>query len=66
MAKQPTKASPRLTVPPPGTLAFADGGAGRPETADELMARMTAKYGAPSAGNRKRSLHPSLRESSEF
>lgn len=51
MATQtPRKPSPRLSVPPPGTLAFADGGAVRPETADELMARMTAKYGAPSAG----------------
>lgn len=50
MAKQPSKPSPRLTVPPPGTLAYADGGAVRQETADELMARMTAKYGAPAAG----------------
>jgi len=29
---------------------IADGGIARPETADELMARMAAKYGAPSAG----------------
>lgn len=50
MSKQTRKPSPRLTVPPPGTLAFADGGTVRQETADELMARMTAKYGAPSAG----------------
>lgn len=50
MVKKVRKPSPRLSVPPPGTLAFADGGAVRPETADELMARMTAKYGAPSAG----------------
>lgn len=50
MAKQARKPSPRLSVPPPGTLAYADGGAVRQETADELMARMTAKYGAPSAG----------------
>lgn len=45
MAKQPRKPSPRLSVPPPGTLAFADGGAVRPETADELMARIAGKYG---------------------
>lgn len=50
MAKQTRKSSPRLSIPAPGTLAFADGGAVRPETADELMARMTAKYGAPAAG----------------
>lgn len=50
MVKKARKPSPRLSVPPPGTLAFADGGAVRPETADELMARMTAKYGAPAAG----------------
>lgn len=43
MAKQPRKPSPRLSVPPPGTLAFADGG--KPETADELMARIAGKYG---------------------
>lgn len=30
------------------SLGFAGGG--KPETAEELMARMTAKYGAPSAG----------------
>lgn len=50
METKTRKSSPRLSVPPPGILAFADGGAVRPETADELMARMTAKYGAPSAG----------------
>lgn len=31
-------------------ICMADGGITRQETADELMARMTAKYGAPSAG----------------
>lgn len=50
MVKKTRKPSPRLSVPPPGTLAYADGGAVRQETADELMARMAAKYGAPSAG----------------
>lgn len=45
MAKQIRKSLPRLDVPPPGTLAFADGGAVQPESADELMARMAAKYG---------------------
>lgn len=30
--------------------SFADGGAVRAETADELMARMSAKYGVPAAG----------------
>lgn len=47
MAKQTRKPSPRLSVPPPGTLAFADGGKVDP---DELMRQMTAKYGAPAAG----------------
>lgn len=48
MAK-PTKTSlPRLSAKPPGILGFADGG--KVETADELMARMTSKYGVPSAG----------------
>ncbi|WP_374343950.1 hypothetical protein [Azonexus sp.] len=51
MAKQPRKSSPSLiNVPTPGTLAFADGGAVRQESADELMARMAAKYGVPAAG----------------
>jgi hypothetical protein len=31
-------------------ICMADGGITRQETADELMARMTAKYGAPAAG----------------
>jgi hypothetical protein len=31
-------------------ICMADGGITRKETADELMARMTAKYGAPAAG----------------
>lgn len=48
MAKQTKKSSPRLSAKPPGVLGFAEGG--KVETADELMARMTAKYGAPSAG----------------
>lgn len=48
MAKQTKKSSPRLSAKAPGVLGFADGG--KVETADELMARMTAKYGAPSAG----------------
>jgi len=50
MAKQTRKQSPRLDVPPPGILAFADGGTVRKETADELMARMAAKYGVTAAG----------------
>lgn len=44
----------QMPVPGDQRMAFADGGGiggiTRPETADELMARMTAKYGAPSAG----------------
>lgn len=47
MAKQTQKPSLRLSVPPPGTLAYADGGKIDP---DELMRQMTAKYGAPAAG----------------
>lgn len=33
-----------------GGICMADGGITRQETADEVMARMTAKYGAPAAG----------------
>lgn len=46
----------QMPILPEQRIAFADGGSvatggiTRPETADELMARMTAKYGAPSAG----------------
>lgn len=46
----------QMPIPGDQRMAFADGGSianggiTRPETADELMARMTAKYGAPSAG----------------
>ncbi len=47
MATKTRKPSPRLSVPPPGTLAFADGGK---IDAEELMRQMTEKYGAPAAG----------------
>lgn len=46
----------QMPILPEQRIAFADGGSianggiTRQETADELMARMTAKYGAPSAG----------------
>lgn len=44
----------QMPIPGDQRMAFADGGGiggiTRPQTADELMARMTAKYGAPSAG----------------
>lgn len=48
MVTKTRKSSPRLSALPPGVMAFADGG--KPETADELMARMSAKYGVPAAG----------------
>lgn len=45
MTKPAKNKTPRLSVPPPGVLAFADGGTVRQETADELMARIAGKYG---------------------
>lgn len=45
MATKTRKALPRLSAPPPGVMGFADGGVVRPETADELMARIAGKYG---------------------
>lgn len=47
----------QMPILPDQPMAFADGGhiadggITRQETADELMARMTAKYGAPAAGS---------------
>lgn len=38
MAKQTSKQSPRLSVPPPGTLAYADGGAVRQESLESFAA----------------------------
>ena len=43
MAKPTKTPLPRLSAPPPGMMAFAEGG--KPETADELMARIAGKYG---------------------
>jgi hypothetical protein len=40
----------QMPILPEQSMAFADGGITRQETADELMARMSAKYGAPAAG----------------
>lgn len=48
-APMPIQADQRVAFAGGGSIA--DAGITRPETADELMARMTAKYGAPSAGS---------------
>lgn len=48
ITQMPMQLDPRMAFADGGRIA--DGGIARPETADELMARMTAKYGVPAAG----------------